>query len=163
MIVDSAVVVLSVVSVVVVASDISLVVSVKTGFITDPSKAVLLPPRELLVAGKELAQNSYSRANDGLRRAVAGKSIGERTELFLCELDGIDFGAEPTYDQRGRMDLAAATTIRAAVLTLIADGVDKSAVLPATDSRSLRMVVSALLSFHVLQLYGESAVLPCTV
>ena len=36
------------------------------------------------------------------------------------------------------------------VLTLIADGVDKSAVLPATDSRSLRMVVSALLSFHVL-------------
>ncbi len=104
-------VVLSVVAGSAHASDISLVVSVKTGFITDPSKAVLLPPRELL-AGKEPAQNSYSRANDGLRRAVAGKSIDERTKLFLGELDGIDYIAEPTYDQRGRMDLAAATTIR---------------------------------------------------
>ncbi len=58
------------------ASNHSLVVSFKTGFITDPSKVVLLPSKELWVTDKEEAQNTYSRANDGLRRSVAGKSLG---------------------------------------------------------------------------------------
>ena len=131
----------------------------KTGFITDSVKAVLLAPKELLAAGKEEAKSTYSRANDALRRAVNGKSLEERTQLFLCELGGLDDVSDPTYDQRGRMDLATATTIRAAVLTLIAGGVDQAAVLPATNSASLRVLVNALLSFHVLQPYGESDVL----
>ena len=86
--------------------------TIKTGFISDPSKAVLLAPKELLKPGKEEAQNPYSRANDALRRAVSGKSPAERTELFLRDLVGVEYNEDTTYDQRGRMDLAAATTIR---------------------------------------------------
>ena len=131
----------------------------KSGFITDSDKVDLLAPKDLLAAGKEEAKNAYSRASNTLRRAVNGKSHLERTRLFMCELSGLDGISDPNYDQRGRMDLATPTTIRAAVLTLIAGGVDSAAVLPATNSKSLRMLVNALLSFHVLQPYGQSDVL----
>ena len=119
----------------------------------------MLAPKELLKPGKEEAQNPYSRANDALRRAVSGKSPAERTELFVRDLVGVEYNEDTTYDQRGRMALPAATAIRVAVLLLIAGGVDKAPVLPATNNRSLRMIANALLSFHVLQPYGESAAL----
>jgi hypothetical protein len=134
------------------------VMSVRSGFVGDPSKALLVPPKALLTADKEAPKNIYSQTNNALRRSVSATSDSERSALFLKALPGVDFDAiEATYDDRGRMDLTSATTIRTAVLALLTAGVAEAPVLPAADIRMLRMIVCALLSFHVLQPFGESA------